>query len=248
MVKKVVSVWGAPGSGKTVLTMALAAHLAAKHKNVIVLSTSTTCPMLPVLIPSLKTTGSGQSIGTLLSSKTINEQSLKGRLHPHPESDRIAIMGMCSGETPITYKAVERGQMIDLLAVLTRSAFDYVVFDCDSNPVFDQATIIGLETSDHVIRCITPDIKGIEFEKSQCMWMKNGSNFRIEQHIRVCSPVTESDPLDELEAISGKFLYSLPNAPEVRDAFNAGKLIKDFSLAPGIAYDMVVKQLTEAIE
>ncbi len=247
MVRKVISVWGSPSAGTTTVSLAIAAHLAAKHRNTIIISTSTTSPSLPVMIPSLKTTGAGQSIGSLLTSK-VNQQALKGRLHLHPSSDRIAIMGMCSGETPITYKAFERAQIIELLSALTSTAFDYIIFDCESNPIYDQATIVGLETSEHVIRCITPDIKGIEFEKSQCMWMKNGSNFRLEQHIRICCPAHENDPIEELEAITSKFDYVLPYSTEVRNAFNAGALVKGFSLSAGIAYDSAISTLIEVIE
>ena len=126
------------------------------------------------------------------------------------------------------------------------SSFDFIIFDCQSNPYYDQGTIVGMETADHIIRLITPNVKGIEFEKSQCKWLKNG-NFQVDKHIRICSQVKENSPTEEIEAITGKFQYTLPYAAEVEDAFHSGLLPKKFSMTTGILFDAEIEKIMEGI-
>lgn len=242
-----IAVWGSGGAGKKTFAAALAEKLARKKQNVIIINTSTTVPALPIFIPTIKDNSSNHSIGSLISSKAIDNNAMKGKIHIHPKSTHIGFMGLCSSETPITYKSFERSKIVELFSYLNGSAFDYIICVCESNPVNDPMTFLSLEISDIVFRLITPNVKGIEFSKAQCSWLKNGNNFRIDKQIKVCSMVTDRTPYDEVSNVIGSFDYALPFSNEVEDAFHAGELLSNFSLTSGIEYENIMVKIAEVI-
>ena len=72
---RIVCFWGSPGSGKTITTLAVAAALAKKKKNVIVFSGDKLTPALKVYLPSVEITGKN-SIGPLLMSNRYEDGDL----------------------------------------------------------------------------------------------------------------------------------------------------------------------------
>lgn len=240
------AVWGSSGSGKTTLSLALATELARRKQNVVVISPETSPPFLPLVLPHSDLSPQN-SLGTLLEAAEINYDALKGKIHIHPKSDRIGFMGLVSGETPITYKTFERDRLTHLLRALDNSPFDHVIFDCLSNPVMDQLTLLALETSNYVYRLITPDIKGAEFIKSQFMWLKNSPNFKLNEQIRVLSPVHDVSPVSEISSITGGHEAVLHWSHEVMSKAMAGELIQDFKYRQGLEYQQQIEILTERI-
>lgn len=243
---KMIAVWGSGGSGKKLLSLGLATKLAAHKKNVVVINTDASTPALPVFLPTQQISAEG-SIGRLLSSSFQSYNALKGYIHIHPQSNHIGFMGMTSGETPITYKSFARDKMMTLLKVLNDSPFDYIVFACMSNPVYAPLTQLALQTAEYPVRMITPDVRGMEFEKSQTGWMRNAENFRIEEQIRVINPVHTFSPLDNVITVSGPADYVLPFSGEVYGKSIAGQLIEGLKDKHGIIFENGIKELAERI-
>lgn len=245
-VVKMIAVWGSNGSGKKTLSLSLAAHLARYKKNSVIISTDRSTPTLPVFLPTQQIS-SDLSLGELLNTKITGFHSLKGFIHMHPHSDRIGFMGIASGETPMTYREFKRESMISLLSVLNDSPFDYVIFSCQSNPVLDTMTQLAISTSEHLIRLITPDVRGIEFEKSQTGWMQGSKEMRISRHIRIYSPVTRLSPLEKVRETIGDSDYMLPFSEGIYNKANAGNQVIDCHDRFGIQYDKQVSHLTQHI-
>lgn len=243
---KMIASWGSSGGGKSTLAVALAAKLAKHNKNVVIIAADTKTPALPLFLPRMDFSPTN-SIGSMLTDMTMNYGGLKDKIHLHPKSDRIGFAGLISGENPITYKTFERSNMIDFLKVLSASPFEYVIFDCDANAVYDSMTLLALETADVVLRTITPDVKGYEFQKAQLSWMKNGENFHVEKQIKIACPVYEVSPIKEAEALAGGFDYILPFSYEVMSKFIAGDLLENFTQISGQQYEREVKKLCERI-
>jgi len=243
---KMIAVWGSNGSGKTTLCCALAAQLAALHKNSVIISTDSSTPSLPVFLPNRYITGDG-SLGELLSKPISGVGALRGYIHIHPSSERIGFMGIASDETPITYHSFKRDVMMSLLRVLNDSPFDYVIFDCQSNPVFDAMTQLALSTSEYPIRMLTPDVRGVEFEKSQKGWLRGIPEMRVDGHIRIFSPVLRVSPLEQAVAVTGKGDYLLPFSEDVLGKSTAGQLVAGCHDRYGIQYDKQVNKLAERI-
>lgn len=122
------------------------------------------------------------SIGGLLELQSLSDGALKGRIHRHPKSDRLFFMGHVSGEiAAITYRPPERAAIVSLIHVLQGTPFRHVILDCASNPVYDSLSLFALEAADTVLRVVTPDVKGCEFQKAQLGWLCNSDTFHVER-------------------------------------------------------------------
>lgn len=243
---KMIAVWGSNGSGKKVVSLGIATKLAEKRKNVVIINTDGSMPILPVFLPRQQI-GSDGSVGRLLSSSFQSYNALKGYVHIHPESSHIGFMGIAGGETPITYKAFTRDNMMSLLKVLNDSPFDYIVFSCISNPVYAPLTQLALQTAEYPVRIITPDVRGIEFEKSQKSWLRGIPEMRIDEQIRVINPVRPTSPLDEVISISGAADYVLPFSDEIYGKSIAGGLMRGCKERYGIQFEKRISELAERI-
>lgn len=241
-----IAVWGSNGSGKKTLSLALAAQLAGMRKNSVIISTDSSTPTLPVFLPNRHITSDG-SLGELISRPVSDIGALKGYIHIHPSSDRIGFMGLASGETPISYSTFKRDIMISLLRVLNDSPFDYVIFYCQSNPVMDTLTQLALSTSEYPIRMITPDVRGIEFERAQKGWLKGIPEMRVDSQIRIISPILRLSPLAKVREVTGDSDYMLPFSDEIYSKALAGQLVSGCRDRFGIQYDKQVKRLAERI-
>lgn len=243
---RMIAVWGSPGCGKGVISMALASQLATMSRNTVIINTNTSVPALPCYLPK-EYLGADNSLGSMLFAPMQNMNALKGHIHIHPKSDRIGIMGIASGESPLTYNAFQQKQVLRLLELLDSSSFDYVVFDCEENPTRHPMTLLAIQTSEYVLRIITPDVKGIEFEKSHLAWMNGAGDIRENEHIRVINPVHNFSPLDEVLNVSGKADHVLPFSQQVYGKNVAGELIGGCNDRFGIQFDKQIHRLAERI-
>jgi cellulose biosynthesis protein BcsQ len=243
---KIISVWGSPGSGKGTVSAAIAAKLAKHKKNVVIISSAVSPPALPIYIPTDHINDDG-SLGNLLSGEMKSLDALKGFVHIHPKSDRIGFMGLVSGQTPLTYNAFSRQEVLKLINLLDQSPFDFVIFDCDQNPTRDAITLSAIQTSEKVLRLITPDTKGIEFEKSHLAWLEVMGDIKLQNQIRIYSPVYEFSPIDAVKGVIGGGEYELPFSSEVYGKFTAGQLVEDFRDKHGIRFEKAVSKLVERL-
>jgi MinD-like ATPase involved in chromosome partitioning or flagellar assembly len=244
---KMIAAWGSSGSGKTTVALALAAALAKLKQNIIIISGDLSTPAMPVFIPTEQNLTAKHSLGALLTADKISFDTLKDKIHIHPNSDHIGFMGLVSGETPILYKSFERAKIIELLHILHNSEFNYIIFDCISNPVNDQLTLLAMEMSDFTLRIITPDVKGLEFEKSQLMWLQNAANFRVNKQIKICNQIHEFSPVADVDAVSGGCEYRLPFCGEVYSKQLAGELVANMKYSKGIEFEKQIAALAERI-
>lgn len=232
---KIIAVWGSSGAGKTALSLALAAELAKRKQEVLVIGADNGIPALPVYLPLSDFTPMASMGGVLEGAAT--EAALKGRLHKHPKSDRIFFLGHVSGEMPVmNYKVPQRGAIESLFQVLQGSPFQFCIVDCATSPAFDPLTLCALEAAQQVVRVTTPDVKGWEWQKAQIGWLQNNDAFAVERHIKVCNPVFSVTPMAEVQALFGGFDLTMPYALQVAERMTAGDLLSGFSDPQGIAF------------
>ncbi len=103
-------------------------------------------------------------------------------------------MAMASGENPFTYGEFEKENIFEFFKIINDTPFDYIIFDCESNPIYDATTLFALELADVKLQLVTPDIKGAEFIKTQASYLKNESKYGFEKHIKIISPVHKDTP------------------------------------------------------
>ena len=226
---KIIASWGSSGAGKTAVALALAAQAVSRKKDTLVICAESRTPALPVYLPASNLSAQNSLGPVLESSDNFTESILKDKIHRHPGSDHLYFMGLVSGEiASITYKAPERRAVINLFHILEDSPFSYIIVDCDSNPICDSLTLYALEVADIVLRIVSPDVKGLEFQRAQLAWLGSSDVFRAERHIKIANGVGDTTPLKEASALFGGFDYVLPYAQEVNDKMAAGELLHGF--------------------
>lgn len=246
---KLIASWGAAGSGKTTVALALAAVLAGKGQDVLLIGYDSRTPALPVFLPAATTLTAVNSIGTLLDRKSMTEASLKGHLHRHPKQKHLYFAGLVSGElASISYQPPKRAAVAGLLQLLQQSPFAYVIADCDTNPIYDALTLAALEHASTVLRTTTPDIKGFEGMKSQLAWLSNSEGFHVEQHIKISNLVLPTTPRKEAAALFGGFDAELPYARSVAEYSTAGELLCGFHEPAAIQFERKIAALAAEIE
>lgn len=245
---KIIALWGSPGAGKTALTLAVAAELAKRKADVLVLGADNGVPSLPVYLP-LAMLPMSASIGGALEGVSVTEGELKGRLHKHPKSDRIYFAGYVSGEMPVvSHKVPQRGTIETLFQVLQGSPYRYCLVDCATSPVLEPLTLYALEAAQAVVRVVTPDVKGWEWQQSQVGWLSNNDAFGVDRHVKVCNMVLPTTPCPEVQALFGNFDAMLPFAAPVAERMTAGELLADFHDPAGLNFARKVAGLAERIQ
>lgn len=245
---KLIASWGSSGSGKTTIALAVAAEIARRRKDVLVIGMDTRTPMLPVYLPNAKLDRKN-SLGAVFEQE-ISEAALKDKMIPHPQCDRLYFMGLASEELAgITYRIPDRASVQRLFDVFQQSPFSFCVIDCDSTPVLEPVTLLSLERADVVLRSITPDVRGYESMKAQLRWLGNSADtFRVGRHIPILDPVYPYTPVAEMKALEGTEPVVLPWAEQVTERQTAGQLLTRFDQPPAVKFERQIGALVNRIE
>ena len=102
---KIITVWGSPGSGKSMFCCILAKALTRDKRKAILISGEISTPMLPVWLPDQIVEASA-SIGQVLSSMEINTSLVASHVTVLKNYPFIGLMGYCAGENPLSYPEV----------------------------------------------------------------------------------------------------------------------------------------------
>ncbi len=248
---KTIAFWGSSGSGKTINCVAVAGKLADEQNKVVVISTDSQSPALPVYLPS-KEILTAYSLGNLLMSNNFAFSNVSDKLHLHPDNPNLAFMGLTQGENITTYNSFERDKIIKLMKTLSLE-LDYILIDCNTQPLLDMLSLTALELADEVVRCITPDNKGIQFLSTQLPLLTD-SKFKIDSHIKVLSNITPKSPVDAVCKRTGDFDFYLPYSVDVYEKFIEGSELKGFRKQSflndnnGYRYEQEISKLAERVK
>ena len=237
---KIICIWGSPSSGKSVLSLAIAAKFASMKKNVIVYNGDKFIPSLKFYVPSKHIT-SKESIGPLLMAENYDNDAVMSHIVFHPQSEYIGFMGLSPDENYITYRNFSRESVIKLLNKMTVKA-DYVIIDSTSNPFDDTMTLTALELADIRIRIITPDNKGLIYARtSEAMY--GDKKFYNDNTIKVLGNVKPVSPVNSIE-----YDYILPYSDDVETKLIEGSLISNLSRFNGMKFEKEIRKIVERIE
>lgn len=245
--KKVIAVYGSPHSGKGAVSLALAASLAAKKKEVIVISGDRVTPMLKVYAPNSEIP-QNLSIGGLLMDSDMTEKAVTSRIVIHPKSNYLGFMGMASLENITTYPPRFIEERVTALFGFLYRLCDYLIIDCSCNILSDDITLKGLEVANVMVQLITPDIAGLEFWRSMQTILKD-ERFSHSVKVPVIGCAKPISPVPELQnvgkAVLGDIKYILPYSYEVEDRMMCGRLIKWLGRKEGIAFENMVERIVK---
>ena len=208
---KTITVWGSPGSGKSMFCCILAKALTRDKRKAIIINAEISVPMLPVWLPEQITT-TAASIGQVLTSVEIDTSLVASHVTVLKNYPYIGLMGYCAGENPLSYPETNYQMALQLIAS-AKKLVDYVILDCGSvmTNVFTPAAI---ESGDLVLRIVTPDLKGINYLKAHQPLLMDG-RFHYHEHMTFAGMARPFHAFDEMGYIIGGFDGLLPYGKEI---------------------------------
>lgn len=93
-----LAIVGSPGSGKTTLAVKLAAEIAKKKKNVVVVCSDPFVPSVPFLLPM--DTEQEVSLGALLTAPSLTQNKILEACVPVTANEYISLLGYRMGGKP----------------------------------------------------------------------------------------------------------------------------------------------------
>lgn len=99
---KVITVWGSPGSGKSMFCCILAKALTRDKRKAIIINADMNVPMLPIWLPE-QIIQTNTSIGQVLSSVEIDTSLVASHVTVLKNYPFIGMMGYAAGENPLSY-------------------------------------------------------------------------------------------------------------------------------------------------
>lgn len=219
---KIITVWGSPGSGKSVFCCVLAKALTRDKQKAIIINGENGIPMLPVWLPD-QMTETSVSVGQVLSSVEVDTSLVASHVTVLKNYPFIGLMGYSAGENPLSYPEVHY-QMVQQLIANAAKLANFIILDCSSNMtnVFVPAAI---ESGDIVIRILTPDLKGINYLKAHQPLLVDG-RFHYDTHITFAGMARPFHALDEMGYMVGGFDGLLPYGKEIDRCATEGGMFR----------------------
>ena len=222
---KVITVWGSPGSGKSMFSCILAKALTRDKRKAIIINAEISVPMLPVWLPE-QIIQTNASVGQVLSSVEIDTSLVAGHVTVLKSYPFIGVMGYAAGENPLSYPEVKYAMVLQLVNAAARLV-DFVILDCSSN-MTNVFTPAAIESGDLVIRILTPDLKGVNYLKAHQPLLGDG-RFHYDQHMTFAGMARPFHALDEMGHIIGGWDGLLPY----------GKILDTDADCPTLTYNTI---------
>ena len=219
---QVLAVWGSPGCGKTTISVKIAKYLAEKKKNVILVISDMTVPMIPCICP-MDELENIWSLGNVLAAPHITKGLIEENCIVHKKIKYLAMLGMLRGENEYTYAPYEEEQALEFLAGL-RELSSYIIIDCGSYIANDILSAVALMEADAVLQMVNCDLKSISYLASQLPLLQE-PKWKVERHLKAINNIKGQEAINHMEQVLGKVSFQIPSASEVTEQGMAGNLL-----------------------
>ncbi len=152
---RVLSVFGTKGgSGKTMLAVNIACQLAANKLRVALVDLDLQFGDVGIFLDIAR----ADSIADVVQENAMEYKALKSYLHAHSSG----VYTLCAPQSPELAETV-LGEHVSAIVASLKANFDFVLLDMP--PAFNDTSIAGLEASDEIYFCITPDLAALRNAK-----------------------------------------------------------------------------------
>lgn len=240
---KIITVWGSPGSGKSMFCCILAKALTRDKRKAVIINGEPGTPMLPIWLPE-QIIETGASIGQVLSSVEIDTSLVASHVTVLKNYPFIGLMGYSAGENPLSYPETDYSMVLQLVSAASKLV-DFVILDCgpDMTNVFTPASI---ESGDLVVRILTPDLKGVNYLKAHQPLLVD-ERFHYDGHLTFAGMARPFHALDEMGYIIGGFDGLLPYAKEIDRCATEGGMFQALKYC-NAKYTAALNKVLEALE
>lgn len=230
-----IAVWGNSGSGKSTFAIKLAACI-AKSKNVVLIDTNFIAPQLQIWYPRAEVK-TECSLSNILDND-IQSDTVARKMYM--ANDNLGIIGYVKDEITINNVPKRDDTAGELLKAAERIA-DVVIVDCQTNVTQDVLSFIGVTAADMRILCLTPDLRGAAFYRSNVSMIENTSTAA---QLKIYSQLRRYAPIDAIENVIGKGDYYIPYDENVYLAMLQGEIGK---VEIGGEYIKTIKKIAAAV-
>lgn len=208
---KVITVWGSPGSGKSMFCCILAKALTRDKRKAIIINGEAGVPMLPVWLPE-QLIETNASIGQVLSSVEIDTSLVASHVTVLKSYPFIGLMGYSAGETPLSYPETDFNMVLQLVSAASKLV-DFVLLDC-SPSMTNVFTPAAIASGDLVARILTPDLKGVNYLKAHQPLLAD-ERFHYDSHLTFAGMARPFHAFEEMGYLIGGFDGLLPYGKEI---------------------------------
>ncbi|MDD2649472.1 MAG: adenylyl-sulfate kinase [Eubacteriales bacterium] len=241
----VISVWGSSGSGKSLLSVALANKLTEGANRVCVISYDRISQTLRSFLP-FEAVPTSKSIGRLLSeTMPLVERDVLDCTYFHRKNGNLGFIATTEEDTLYSWTHLSKDRFVELLNILT-AITDAVIVDCNTNPLNDDITFSALEVSDAVLRVLSADIKGIAFNTAMTASL-TAEKYAMDKQIVVLNQTRQFTPVAELQKIIGNVKVVVPYSSEADERYNSGELVQGFARREGVQFKKAVAQIAKEV-
>lgn len=240
---KVITVWGSPGSGKSMFCCILAKALTRDKRKAIIINGEAGTPMLPIWLPE-QIIETGASIGQVLSSVEIDTSLVASHVTVLKSYPFIGLMGYSAGENPLSYPETEFRMVLQLVSAASKLV-DFVILDCGSN-MTNVFTPAAIESGDLVVRILTPDLKGVNYLKAHQPLLAY-ERFHYDRHMSFAGMARPFHAFDEMGYIIGGFDGLLPYSKEIDRCATEGGMFQALKYC-NAKYTAALNKVLEALE
>lgn len=223
----IISVFGAPNSGKTTIACKLAAMYAKEKKNVILLSCDPIVSGISQILNEKEQTEENRmsrSLGKLLSDVAIGTDHIL-RECIETKSNHLAVLGYSYGETSASYPQYFQSTAAELISKLNFLA-DIIIIDCAADIISDLLSTVALQMSDKIIRICTAEPKSMIYYDA-VLPLLSDSKFKLKEHIKVLNRVKDFQEIDlSIEKYKGVSIQ-IPYDLELEKQFLEAELFEE---------------------
>ena len=241
--KQMLAVWGSPGSGKTVMSLKLAAELAKTKKNVVVVLCDVVSPALPAVLSAKK--APEVSLGAVLTAPIVTQELVIKNLAVYDKNPYISLLGYKLGENVYTYADYTKERAVDML-VLLRHIADYVIVDCSSVLTDNILSTTALEVADDVLRLCSCDLKAISYYMSY-LPLIGDRKFKQDKHIRVLTNTRSYQGGAEYENTFSGVRFRIPYVEEVEEQAATLNLTLPLSAKTGKVFESLTAEIARGV-
>ena len=240
---KIIATWGNPNSGKTSLSIKIANELIKKNKSVILVMAEPYAPAIHTVLPFTET--KEQSLGALMSSVQISQESILKKCIPVPNTKNLSVLSYLHGENIRTYADYGKERILDFFILLKHLA-DHIVVDCSSQFHHDLLSRGALELSDQVVRLISPDLKAISYYDAS-LPLLGERKFNVENHIKVLSNMKPEMPKDIVGNRFGGIQNELEYSEELQRQVLEARLFESLTDKKSEGYNKQLHKLMDVL-
>ena len=237
---EIITVWGNPGSGKSMFSCVLARVLTRDKQKAIIINTDSGAPMLPIWAPG-EIVETGSSVGQVLTAVEMDTAFVASKVTVPKPYPFIGLLGYAASENPLTYPEIKYDMALNLISTASKLV-DYLILDCSSD-MTDIFTPAAIESADMVVRILTPDLRGINYLKAHQPLLTD-LRFRYDEHLSFAGLARPFHAIEEMGHIIGGWAGLLPYSKEVDRCATEGDMFK----AIGFCHPKYIASVKKVLE